>query len=285
MIKIRELCSVLLIITLLVSLSGCRGKEINGAESKEKAIISLDDRDFIELIKKDKQYTDMAGKIFNEYITSDHFEIYYDNTDTNNKIYADSCIKELENNYQRILDFLKFEEKAMPAVKIFLFENMDSLKQSLTYELNGSIMGKINGFALYSNVFYINRECADFLSCSLNMFVHNVTMNMTFIDMIPGWLFQGTASYLSQKSDYYAWSYRSMSLNGFPPLDEFGSDPNNVYMYGYSMVEYIAKTYGDDKISELIRGYGDFYKILNITEDEFREGYKKFIKTKMKKSH
>lgn len=47
------------------------------------------------------------------------------------------------------------------------------------------------------------------------------------------------------------------------------------------MVEYIAKTYGDDKISELIRGYGDFYKVLNITEDEFREDYKKFVKSKI----
>jgi len=276
MVKKRVLfVSSIIILTLLIS--GCPNKSTSNTEKVKPDLYSLDSRDIIEEIDTNMEHTDLAGNKFNEYVTSEHFEMYYDNSNADNKIYADSCIDELENNYHRVIDYLRYEEKDMPVVKVLIYDTMDSLKRSLTYELNYSVEGRISGYALYSNVFYFTYENNDYLTNIINLFVHNVTMNMTFVDMMPSWLFQGTGAYLSQDYDYYKSEYYGIADDGFPPLDEFVSNPYNAFTYGYSMVEYLAETYGDDKISELIRGYGDFYKILNITEEEFREGYKTFI--------
>nr|WP_312577598.1 hypothetical protein [Sedimentibacter sp.] len=278
---VRKGVLLLTCIIILTLLLGCQNKSTSNAEKIKPDLYSLDSRDIIEEIDTNLEHTDLAGNKFNEYVTSEHFEMYYDNSNANNKIYADSCIKELEDNYHRVIDYLKIEEKDMPVVKVFMYDTMDSLKRSLAYELNYSVEGRIPGYALYSNVFYFTYENNDYLTGIINLFVHNVTMNMTFADMIPSWLFQGTAAYLSQDYDYYKSEYYGISNDGFPPLDEFVSNQYNAFTYGYSMVEYLAKTYGDDKIPELIRGYGDFYKILNITEDEFREGYKAFINSQI----
>jgi uroporphyrinogen-III synthase len=47
------------------------------------------------------------------------------------------------------------------------------------------------------------------------------------------------------------------------------------------MVEYIVETYGKEKLVELLREYEDIEKVLNILENEFRDGWIEFLKEKV----
>ncbi len=47
------------------------------------------------------------------------------------------------------------------------------------------------------------------------------------------------------------------------------------------MVEYIVEAYGREKLVELLREYEDIEKVLNISENEFRDGWIEFLKKKV----
>ncbi len=114
-------------------------------------------------------------------------------------------------------------------------------------------------------------------------FTHNVTMALAKDDHQPDWLLDGIAMYLAQEKDKSEPYYEELLKNGIPQMYTLKKNDKDRYIYGYSMVEYIIEEYGREKLVELLMEYGDIQKVLNISDDEFRDCWIKFLEGKINK--
>lgn len=115
----------------------------------------------------------------------------------------------------------------------------------------------------------------------LHEFVHNVTMALANEKRHDSWLMEGTAMYLAQHKDRQEPYYDELLEQGIPEIYTLKVPSEDVYKYGYSMVEYIVETYGREKLVELLREYGDIEKVLDISESEFRDEWVEFLNDKI----
>lgn len=254
---------------------------------EQKSFYGFDNRNRIEEIDKNGYFEDSAGYKFDRYITSEHFELYYSSENESNKFYASDSLKILEEEYDRILEYLDVDEKNMPVVKINMYDEYEPLRQSFIKETNfdPDIMNGIYGAYINSNNFYFTRmykgKKVDIKTTALHEFTHNVTMALASSKPRVDWLWDGVAMYLSQEKDRSEPYYEELINSGIPEIYTLKNNDKDRYIYGYSMVEYIVEEYGREKLVELLREYGDIEKVLNITESEFREGWIEFLKSKL----
>ncbi len=258
----------------------------NKVENLE-SIYESDNRNRIEEIDKKGYFDDSGGYRFDKYIASEHFELYYNSNNELNELYASSSIEILEKEYDRILDFLDVDEKDMPVVKINMYDNYEAFRQNIIKEYNVDIdigLGA-TGYARNTNTFsytlrYKHNEFVGLETVALHEFAHNVTRVLAPKKLHDSWIFEGTAMYLAQDADRYEHNYRKFLDEGIPEIYTLKKSNEDVYKYGYSMVEYIVETYGKEKLVELLREYEDIEKVLNISENEFRDGWIEFLKGK-----
>ncbi len=220
---------------------------------------------------------DLTGKVFDEFIKSKHFEIYYEKNNLSSEIYAKNFLHELEDNYNRILNFFNLKEDSIPIVKIYLYSNYEEFRNSIFEEVSFDVtITNVTGYTLGPSKFYLAyRNDRNITITAIHEFVHCVTFNSLNTELIPSWLGEGIAMYLSQDSDKYIEYYPSFAENGLPSHYEL-NDYDNRYIYGYSLVEYIYVEFGKEKLLELLRG-GNIYDILKISEKDFSEGWRSYI--------
>lgn len=234
-------------------------------------------------------FNDSAKNRFDKYLVSDHFEIYYSSSNEKNKNYASNAIDVLEENYNRILEFLNVEEKNMPIVKISMYDEYEPLRQCLIKEKNfdGDTMEGLRGMAVYSNAIYYTYKykgiSVDTSTTLKHEFTHKVTMALAQDNYQPDWLSEGIAMYLAQEKDRSEPYYEELLKNGIPQIYTLIKNYKDRYIYGYSMVEYIIEEYGREKLVELLMESGDIQKVLNISEDEFRDCWIEFLEGKINK--
>lgn len=256
-----------------------------------KSIYGFDNRNRIEEINKNGYFEDDGGYKFDKYITSEHFELYYNSENESNEPCALLLIERLEREYDRILEFLNVDEKNMPMVKINMYDNYEALRQNLKNETNydlNNLSFDLKGIALKRNLAYCTRKnyygaIVDIETTMLHEFTHTVTMELASEKKQPDWLWDGTAMYMSQDKDRYEPYYEELINSGIPEIYALKSNDRDRYIYGYSLVEYIVEEYGREKLVELLKEYGDIEKVLNITESEFRDGWIDFLKEKLHK--
>lgn len=240
--------------------------------------------DNIKEIKEKGYFKDSNDKIFNEYITSNHFVVFYDKNNTMDGIYAKSVIQELDNNYNKILSFFGLKDGSISKIEIYLYSNYDQFRMSIFRDIAFDVddMGGAGGYTLGPNKLYLMYENNKYITMTaVHEFVHCVTFNFANSDMVPNWLFEGLAMYLSQDKDRYEDSYNEFAEMGFPPFYKF-NDYANRYIYGYSLVEYIDTEFGREKLLDLIKSVNwDIEKVLEVSEYEFREGWKTYISKKI----
>lgn len=266
---------ILLAFTILQS--GCNQHTNNSSNN-----IIYDDN--IKEIQEKGYFKDSNDKIFNEYITNDHFEVFYDKNNTLDGIYAQSVIQELDNSYDRVLGFFGLEDDSLSKTKIYLYSNYDQFRMSIFKEIAFDVddMGGAGGYTLGPSKLYLMYENNKYITMTaVHEFVHCVTFDFTCSDTIQNWLFEGLAMYLSQDKDRYKDSYIEFAEIGLPSFYKL-NDYSNRYLYGYSLVEYIDTEFGREKLLDLLKdGNGDFKKVLQVSENEFREGWKTYISKKI----
>ncbi|WP_025640222.1 ABC transporter substrate-binding protein [Schnuerera ultunensis] len=267
--------------------------DIEGLENDEnRNIYRFDNRNRIEEIDKNGYFEDSAGYRFDKYIVSEHFELYYNSNNELNELYASNSIKTLEEEYDRILSFLDVDEENMPVVKINMYDNYEALRQNIIKEQSVDYEDKsinVAGYAGNSNTFYYTWKykngkvgrLAELDTTVLHEFVHNVTMALANEKRHDSWLMEGTAMYLAQHKDRQEPYYDELLEQGIPEIYTLKVPSEDVYKYGYSMVEYIVETYGREKLVELLREYGDIEKVLDISESEFRDEWVEFLNDKI----
>lgn len=98
---------------------------------------------------------------------------------------------------------------------------------------------------------------------------------MEFEEKYPQWFWEAICDYeagiVNKTSVMYA-------MKGKPTL-KFLNKSNQVYIVGYSIVDYMVTTWGKDRLPDFIRSYGDFEKVFQINESEFEQGWYKFVES------
>ena len=121
-------------------------------------------------------------------------------------------------------------------------------------------------------------------------------------EIMPPWFFEGIAQYESSKNNGDSWdSHRDMILRTLTLSDSLlsrdkisvfsgrGDDYEKTYNHGFSLVKYIGETYGDDKLTAIIRESARFGRlvfknsikaVLGISEKQLYEEWKLYLQKK-----
>ncbi|GEM_PF-913458 len=247
-------------------------------------IHGYDYTDIIGIIEKDDKYYDEAGNLFNDYIKSEHFELYYNNTLYKSNEKANNTVEALEDVYHEILDTFKVSEENMPVVKINMY-NSDKAYNDQIKALGKNVYNS-KGYTKNTNRFYFvyheDRDIPWWKIFSTHEFVHTVNFYATPKKVINAWFTEGIAMYISQDQDYFGqYCYDELIKTGFGSYEKLCIKGDMSYKYGYSMVEYILTNYGQEQLIKLIYEYGNIEKALNISIEEFEVGWLNFLKKKI----
>lgn len=97
----------------------------------------------------------------------------------------------------------------------------------------------------------------------------------------PVWLWEAVSCYeAAQKSDLQKLPY--LANGTYPSLAELSnrSAGGKIYAVGYSIIEFILQKWGQQKLVELIHGYGNLSLVWKVTDVEFGRQWYDFIKNK-----
>lgn len=120
----------------------------------------------------------------------------------------------------------------------------------------------------------------DLPETAVHEFVHVVTLevNPSFANN-PRWLWEAIAIYKSENSWKYA-EQPDMIRGRFEALAQLlftKGDTGAVYELGYTIGQYIAETWGEDALIELIESNGEFSGLTDKPIQEIFQGWKKFV--------
>jgi len=203
----------------------------------------------------------------------------------------------LESSYAEIADELDYMiQKRIP---VFIYNSHNDFQQ--TNITSGIIPEGVGGFTeVFKNriVIPFAGSYEDFRHVLHHELTHAVTFDMLYgnafrslvskqrLFSMPLWLAEGYAEYSSRHGwDYWAdMVVRDATINGYlaPPWAIGGY---LAYKQGQAMIKYIADTYGEEKLGELLRK-GKVHltmkrtmkETLGVTEEEFWEDFSKEMK-------
>ncbi len=188
--------------------------------------------------------------------------------------------KELEGNYQRIIDDLQIE--FMPEVTIKIWANYNNFLVAMESDIGVRYPGA-TGYVFGMQelrLFYTGNVSL----AAVHEFAHLVSMQVNSrIPNNPRWLWEAVALYESQ--DFIDPKTLSYMVSGdYPTLSELNTDYNssyhNIYSVGYVLLEYVVQTWGMETVIELIENNGNISTLLGITTQEFESGWYQFVKDK-----
>ena len=195
----------------------------------------------------------------------------------------------LEDSYPKISRDLKTVPAEM--IEVNLYAKRWRYVQATK---NWSASGNIEGIAKLHFVEQAWGE-ADSRKVAVHEFTHTVVLKL-LIDQesqldakqfdekfaaFPVWLWEALSVYeANQLVDLSSLPY--LANGSYPDLAELNSRSKGqkIYDVGYTIIEYILSQYGQDKLIELIAGYGNVQAVLAVTEAEFSKGWYEFVKRK-----
>lgn len=201
----------------------------------------------------------------------------------------EKCIKDVlntfESNYDRVTGDLKC--KLNEKVKVNIYPDINAFHKAIgNPNAPDWLVGTANG-GIIRMVSPLNPGKVHNYSSMIKVVVHEFThivqgkISNHLYDM-PLWLSEGTAVYEAGQIDN---SLRRFVSNGIknstvPSLDDMNSNKFSDiggYQYSYTVVEFIVKNYGYDRLIDLIKSPDDFKDILGISKEEFEKQWKDYL--------
>ena len=211
---------------------------------------------------------------------TEHFDFY---TDIIEDDYLDIIAEYLENNCSKIVSELKAGN--IPRVKMKLwgssekfYEVMVEKTGTLYNGATGYVSGSLECCMLLSNYSGLDSKTA------LHEYAHIVTIHVnSTIPNNPRWLWEAVALYVTD--DFINPSSLFYMVSGdFPTIAELNIGYNNgyqkIYEVGYILAEYIVEHWSIDHLIQLINVNGDIQGILELSIEEFEEGWHEYIRGK-----
>lgn len=221
-------------------------------------------------------------------IQTSHFTFQYSSNIDSLRIVGLS--KALEGKYSNISRFLNTVPAKNIEVNIYA-QRWRYIKATGNWSASGSIEG-ISKLHFVENS-WLESEIG---KIAVHEFVHAVVLKLLLdrapvplnvesfdkkFQIFPVWLWEGVSVYEAEQ--FYDPKTLAYFNNGkYPEISELNnrSDGQKIYTCGYTIIEYLLKEYGKDKLIELIESYGDIKNILNTTERQFSSDWYQFIKKK-----
>lgn len=229
-------------------------------------------------------------------ITTNHFRISYSGI---LEAEAESITKSLEENYNRVRTELHDPEH--DTIDVFVHPNQEEFN-SATGLNNSTANGTSRGpkaFHLMYNTWYNSFFPIEMEKVAVHEFTHCVQLNILiadaktkygiitdkefnqrfekeFAEKYPKWFWEALCDYQAKIVNKSSVNY---AIKKGPTL-KYLNTSNQIYNLGYTIIDYMVIAYGKEKLSDFIKSYGDFEKVLHISEKEFEQGWYKFVEAK-----
>jgi len=227
-------------------------------------------------------------------INSKNFEVNYKGI---LKSEAENISKELEFNYDRIRIDLK--DPKHNKISVFIYPTQKEFNDA-----TGLVNSKADGTSRGPLTFYLKYETwynsifpQEMEKVALHEFTHCVQLNILIQDALsrkensadfdknfekefekkyPQWFWESICDYEANIVNISSVNY---GMKNKPTLKELNNS-NQIYNVGYTIIEYFVSKYGKGKLPEFIKSYGNFEKVIGVTEKEFETEWYKFVEEK-----
>jgi len=193
----------------------------------------------------------------------------------------------LENKYSKVSNNLNTKPTSNIEVNLYA-ERWRYIKPTGNWGASGSIEG-------VSKLHFINNSGSEvnFGKIAVHEFVHAVVLKLLIdreplpldiknfdekFSKLPVWIWEGVSVYEADQF-YHPNTLEYLKNDEYPEISELNtrSKGQKIYTCGYTLIEYILKEYGRDKLIELIASYGDLESTFNISEEPLALNWHKFI--------
>lgn len=212
---------------------------------------------------------------------------------------AESISEALEFNYERIRTEL--EDPKHEKISVFIYPNQDDFNKA-----TGLVKSKASGTSRGPLAFHLKYETwfnsilpQKMEKVAVHEFTHCVQLNILIQDALlktkkenianfdknfekefekkyPQWFWEAICDYEAGIVNKSSVKY---GMKSKPTLEELNHS-NQIYNVGYTIIEYFVSKYGKDKLPEFIKSYGNFEKVIGVSEKEFEIEWHKFVEEK-----
>jgi hypothetical protein len=220
-------------------------------------------------------------KLLNYRHTTSHFQFNYCVNDT---AVVKKYSQTLEQNYDTLLS--AFTLGSIPKITIRIYPDMDTYHNAvLTPNAPDWQMGRAwskTEIRMLSpmEAQKISKEDIHMNEIVIHEFIHCLHLHLVkTATRVPGWLWEGLAMYKGccQWADPKDLEY--LKRKKYPTLKDIRNDPTyqQKYELGYYLIEYIEKSYGWERVLNLISTNGDVKKSLRIPVRSFEEKFYQYM--------
>lgn len=246
---------------------------------------------FISFIIRQIRVDDNTQKI-----NTPNFTVIYNGIIKNEAI---EIAEALESNYNRIRTELK--DPKHERISVYIHPTQEDFNKAtglFNSKANGTSRGPL-AFHLKYETWYNSVFPKDMQKVAVHEFTHCVQLNiliqealsktpkenlsdfdknfeLAFKEKYPQWFWEALCDYQANMVNDWSVKY---GMRNQPTLKELNNS-NQIYNVGYTIIEYFVFKYGKDKFPEFIRSYGDFKRVLGISEKEFEKEWHQFVAEK-----
>lgn len=219
-------------------------------------------------------------------IKTEHFRFVFSSSIDSSKVLEIS--KSLEGSYLKVTRDLQTLPSKAIEVNIYA-DRWHYVKATHRWDASGSTEGP-------SKIHFIESSLEENKKTAIHEFTHTVVLELLInqdqqpfssnnfdkkFESFPIWLWEAICVYEAQ--DLIDPRKLLDFRNGkYPSIKELNtrSKGQKIYLYGYTLIEFILSKYKHDKLVELIRNYGNLKKTFGVTDEQFSRDWYIFVKEK-----
>ena len=221
-------------------------------------------------------------------IRTQNFTFLFSSGIDSSRIYEISEV--LEKKYLKVSNNLNTKPADNIEVNVY-GERWRYIKSTGNWGASGSIEG-------VSKLHFVNNSGSDVNigKIAVHEFVHAVVLKLLIdreplpldiksfdekFSKLPVWIWEGVSVYEAEQF-YDPNTLEYFKNDEYPEISELNtrSKGQKIYTCGFTLIEYILKEYGQDKLVELIASYGDLENTFNVSEEQLARNWYKFINEK-----
>jgi len=209
---------------------------------------------------------------------SEHFILYCSINDNESKKFLNELPVSFEKNSIRIANDLKFPAK--DKITVYIWPTLGEFHIAMGQpDAPGWFTGTIGNNKIYT-VSPVGLNGLSIENVILHEYTHVVILTIN-TGVVPRWLSEGLASYEGKEMDIYAINEKSgVGIPTLLDLSDWAKDfvGMNGYQFSYSVVDFIVKEYGYEKLSQFIRKPSEYQRIFDIDSKGFEAKWNEFLK-------
>lgn len=224
----------------------------------------------------DKLAVDTEETLVNT-LNSSHFNVQFTNSDS---AVAQNILSSLETKYDALISSFGLTATAVISIKIYpdieTYHNAVLTPGAPAWQMARAWTKTEIRMLSLQVAQKISNESTNAGEIVLHEFVHCLHLHLVKLaTRVPGWLWEGVAMYKGccrwtepKDLDY-------MKKKKYPSLKEIEQDRTyqKKYELGYSIIEFIDKTYGWEKVLDLMKKNGDIEAVLGMSAKEFERAF------------